>query len=215
MRVVFIDIDGVLNSTNSICANSMLYKALGNEFIKRSSNSTKDTKELWNIFNSISYSITDDGFGQHFDHNCIRNLETLKVIYPDLKFVISSSWRYAGLDSMKCMFNNRSKIISKDDIIDITYCMSHKSVDEMFEIIKLVCKEYKDDFNGIARGHEIEAWIRWWNVHNPNDLVDDYLILDDDSDMLKHQMSHFIHTNTKYGFVYENLKDAIEYFKQK
>lgn len=211
MRVIFLDIDGVLNSTNSICADHMLYRALCEKYIEKL-NPKMSNEDKWKLARNEYETITDDDYGQYFDHNCLRYLETLKILFPDIKFVISSSWRYAGVKSMKGMFSSRSNIISKDDILDITYCMSHPYVGEMFEYIKVISKEFADESNGLCRGMEIEAWIRWWNNKHPEDKVTDYLIFDDDSDMLKHQMNHFINTDTKTGFVYDDIKKAIEHF---
>ena len=48
---------------------------------------------------------------------------------------------------------------------------------------------------GELRGREIQEWI---NRHEGE--ISNYIILDDDSDMLRHQSPHFIQTNTDEGF---------------
>lgn len=52
------------------------------------------------------------------------------------------------------------------------------------------------------RGKEIQQFL------DDND-VDKYLILDDDSDMLKHQLPFFIHTNFDFGLQPEHVDEAI------
>lgn len=49
-----------------------------------------------------------------------------------------------------------------------------------------------------TRGDEIAKWLE----DNPE--YDDYIILDDDSDMLDSQMDRFIHCDSKVGLSYEN-----------
>jgi len=52
---------------------------------------------------------------------------------------------------------------------------------------------------GKIRGNEIDVWL---NEHP--EYHDDYIILDDDSDMLESQMDRFIHCDSKVGLSYEN-----------
>jgi hypothetical protein len=55
---------------------------------------------------------------------------------------------------------------------------------------------------GRYRGHEIDAWLQ----EHPD--VENYVILDDDSDILDHQMSHHVHTNGELGVTLEDIKAA-------
>lgn len=48
------------------------------------------------------------------------------------------------------------------------------------------------DVGGPTRGHEIQRWI---DEHKPTN----YVILDDDGDMLEHQRSHFVQTDPEHG----------------
>lgn len=48
---------------------------------------------------------------------------------------------------------------------------------------------------GFNRGDEIEHWLL-----NCKEKVDNYIIIDDDSDMLQKQMSQFIHVDGREGF---------------
>lgn len=78
-------------------------------------------------------------------------------------------------------------------------------------------KRYKDDCEKMAiacrtpiiwdvvRGVEIECWLM---AHEGT--VKNYVILDDDSDMLPHQMPHFVKTNGRYGITKKDVQKAKE-----
>jgi len=51
---------------------------------------------------------------------------------------------------------------------------------------------------GPSRGHEIAAWL----AQHPE--VDQYAIIDDESDMLTVQLPYFVHTNGCDGFTWKN-----------
>ena len=57
---------------------------------------------------------------------------------------------------------------------------------------------------GYARGEEIKQWLR---LH-PS--VTDYLILDDDADMLEEQQDRFVHTSTSDGFMFSHYRKALK-----
>ena len=50
---------------------------------------------------------------------------------------------------------------------------------------------------GTLRGHEIEHWLE------AHPEVDDYIILDDDRDMLENQMDRFIHCDNQTGLAWK------------
>lgn len=65
---------------------------------------------------------------------------------------------------------------------------------------------YNDyDISKFRRGLEIDCWLK---LHN----VNQYLILDDDSDMLDEQKSNFIKTDTMDGLSFENMLKIREFF---
>ncbi len=55
------------------------------------------------------------------------------------------------------------------------------------------------DGDGGKRGHEIEAWLRPYKVER-------YAIVDDNSDMLDHQLPYFVRTNFETGFTDEDAR---------
>lgn len=59
----------------------------------------------------------------------------------------------------------------------------------------------------IDRGEEIKDWL------NRHPEVTQYLILDDDADMLPEQKSSFIQTDMHNGILYEHMQAIREYFK--
>lgn len=61
---------------------------------------------------------------------------------------------------------------------------------------------------GATRGEEIDAWSGWEDYK-----LDNYLILDDDSDMLEKQKDDFIQTSRTEGLNEEVMNKAINHFK--
>ena len=91
MKVLFLDIDGVLNSTDNMIVR-------GN---------------LWNI-NKENKS--RDQFGHLFDERCIRWLQYI-IEKTGCKIVISSTWRCSGLKTMQLMWEMRDL---PGEVIDCT-----------------------------------------------------------------------------------------------
>jgi hypothetical protein len=103
--------------------------------------------------------------------------------------VVSSSWRRGTLEDTKQYLSTVSHYLPEpfpfvDKVIGITP--------------NIFAKQFY-----IHRGVEIWNWI------NEN-KVDKYVILDDDSDMLLEQASHFVHTKTVDGLTEQNVEEAIK-----
>ena len=159
MKVIFLDVDGVLNSKDDL----MIYR------------------EKNNIDHCILYAEVED-----------RPLKLLKEIVDktSAKIVVSSSWRIgcerSGKESIfgnKLFIKLESRLKDYDmDIYDITPSLGTRT----------------------QRGDEIREWLS----KNP---TDNFIILDDDSDMCEFlNTEHFIKTTYKHGLT-EELKDrAIE-----
>ena len=117
----------------------------------------------------------------------------------DAKLVISSSWqRYAGtknetreervknwLDGI-LMKNINGPI--KKFFEDYTYDMSGRFYGEF----------------GNCRGSDIKSWL----ARNPD--VDNYVIIDDEGDMLDEQLYHFVQTDWVFGIQDREVKLAID-----
>lgn len=102
------------------------------------------------------------------------------VSRTNAKIVISSTWRKIhSLDEIHDMFVARGWQHPRDTIIDRTPSSSHG-----------------------FRGEEIKSWL-------DNHEVQDYIILDDDSDMLPSQNNRFINTCGYVGLTYLEVRRAI------
>ena len=140
MKIIFLDIDGVLNHE---------------AFYKERHEKLKNGDKLNHPYSEI-------------DPKCVENLNSL-CNDTGAKIVISSTWRHSGLDYCKDVLEFHG---FNGEIIDIT----PHSRDSM-----------------CLRGNEILQWIR-----SNHDLVGDYynfteyVILDDDSDMLYWQKNNFL-----------------------
>ena len=142
-------------------------------------------RERNNITSCILYDEVED-----------RPLKLLKEIVEktNAKIVVSSSWRIGCCRSGKeSIFGDRLYIKLENrlkdygmDIYDITPSLN----------------------SGTQRGDEIREWIS----KNP---VDNFIILDDDSDMCEYlNTEHFIHTTYEHGLT-EELKDkAIDFLSK-
>jgi len=150
VKVLFLDIDGVLNSKQS----ARYYKRQGK----------RPYKNLCPIASS--------------------NLQFLMELIPDIKIVISSTWRISSsLGELRKLLNCVG--IPKESVIGVTP---------------------KGSDRGIERGHEIQGWL---DLHTD---VKNFVILDDDSDML-HLSDHLIQTETSHGLMYEDMLKIVNKFK--
>ncbi len=100
------------------------------------------------------------------------------------KIVISSSWRKYSFEETMKQFN-REEFILYDYIIDITKRLTLNGTNLT-----------------VPRGVEIMDWIE-------NHTVDNYVILDDDSDMLLWQKDNFVQTDTYKGINEQDVQKAI------
>lgn len=138
--------------------------------------------ELKSLDNSVKIS---DDFGQKFDTRCIYWLEWI-VKKTDCKFVVSSSWRIDGLGQMRAMWKARKL---PGEIMDIT---PSDLLPELLEQYGL----------NVSRGHEIQQWMIDHSFKS-------YCIVDDDSDMLEHQLPYFVQTNKMMGLNAETARQIV------
>lgn len=155
MNVVFLDIDGVLNSLDSTLA-------------------FREAESFWPKRRE-SLDPVSVGLLQHLCEE------------TDAKIVVSSTWR---------------KLFLEREFIDIFALYGW----ENFPIIGATTSE-QVVAGSWARGHEIQHWLN-------NNPWDNYLILDDDSDMLEEQSEHFIHVSNINGFRSQHYCKALRIFKQ-
>jgi hypothetical protein len=114
------------------------------------------------------YCQSRDEYGCIFHDHLVDNLKWV-IEQTGAKIVVSSSWRLSGEKSIMDMWNFRNL---PGEVIGITPNLSYG--------VKL--NTYT------PRGKEIQQWL------DEHPEVTNYVIFDDDSDMLEHQMKNFICT---------------------
>ena len=123
----------------------------------------------------------------------------------EAKIVLSSSWRHNTLENTKAYMKEKG-FLFVDDIIGVTIRAYHY-IDKSTKI-----------HLSIPRGVEIQQWIDT-NIHSENGKnwerkklgVDyQYVILDDDTDMLFTQRNNFIQTDSTVGLTLGKIHAAIQ-----
>lgn len=149
MKVIFLDIDGVMNNTPFIVKTQH-----GEGF---------------------------DAYMKKFEPGCIKNLNKILGAVPDVKIVVSSSWRmyYKTNSSLR-------RLLMENDI----------------DAGRLIGATPKRGIHPDVRGNEIRHWLR----ENP---VESFVILDDDSDMLE-LLPRLVQTDHKKGLTEEDADKAIQ-----
>lgn len=113
MKVIFLDFDGVLNP-------------LGNEDVRH---------KLWHLDNSIK---SKDKYGYFFDETCMMWLHYI-LLRTDAKMVVSSSWRWIGLEAIQLMWSSRNYPQNVHDITRLS------TFDKRSEDIDIYIKYHKVD----------------------------------------------------------------------
>lgn len=183
-KIIFLDVDGVLNCENYYKENI--------ERIKQSrKEANKKKKEDLTLF---------DIYGEDIDPVRLKMLNDT-IAETNAKIVVSSTWRYGAtweafnaiLDEEKC-FEIKDAIIGRTDR-----------------------STYEDH---ICRGNEIKKWLLdnkdKLNIPEGKFVYDytNYIILDDDSDMLLQQKDNFFQTHWKTGLTEEICNKIKEFFKE-
>lgn len=122
----------------------------------------------------------------------------------EAKLVISSSWqRYIGTKNM-----------SREERVD--YWLQGTLMKGFRGYIKKFFKDYTYDMSGrfygeygSDRGADIKSWL----VRHPE--VDNYVIIDDEGDMLDEQLFHFVQTDWVFGIQDREVKLAIDVLNNK
>lgn len=164
-KIIFLDIDGVLNHEQWFCWRYYNIKNGTNlkEFYIDNGSTSREAFLLSMI-----------------DERSVANLNyIIKETGADI--VLSSSWRS----------NNADDNIETNKILKI----------------KGLIKEFFDvtPYCGMRRGGEIEQWLK---QQNDIDVIN-YVILDDDTDMLDSQMDNFVNTDAFVGLTWHDAEKAI------
>lgn len=110
----------------------------------------------------------------------------------EAKVVISSTWRLGkSVDELREIFDEAG---FKGDIIGKTPRLN-----------------YKETGDSVERGAEIRYWMKETaNRTRHNGLFKDYVILDDDSDMLYNQRNHFVWVDPYAGLTRNTVYKAVQ-----
>ena len=134
-------------------------------------------------------------------HISLEHIKRIKKICDetDAKLVISSSWqRYAGT-------KNETRKERVENWLNGILMKGYRGV------IKKFFKDYTYDMSGRfygeygnVRGSDIKSWLK----RNPN--VNNYVIIDDEGDMLDEQLFNFVQTDWVFGIQDREVKLAID-----
>lgn len=164
MKIVFLDIDGVLNS-ELFASESMRQIEEGGTPPKKS-----------------------------IDPFCVGNLNTITE-RTGAKIVLSSSWRSA-YDSCEEANKEFEEFGMTGEIIDRTPRLDYVGVP-----------------SSVPRGCEIKAWIdmNTGRIGQHSFLFNDFVILDDDDDMLLEQYENFFRIEPYVGLTPHRAEDVIRF----
>lgn len=138
------------------------------------------------VLNVISQGYDEYGsiFHQHF-------MDNLKQVIDETgaKIVISSSWRKSGLKQMQDMWKHRNVAGEIIDVIPSLYLKKGGSIQFWNEKLEQHPTQKIHGYS-IPRGCEIDYWMK--NESSKFGEVENYVIIDDDNDMLLHQEKFFV-----------------------
>lgn len=179
MKLIFLDIDGVLNTSDDNC-----YRHLLRQHEAESKDIPYKSGEL--------ISKTHDKYGNLFDDRAVKWLQYV-VETTGAKIVISSTWRFSGLEEMQSMWSHREL---PGEVIGIT--PSYRHCETGFEE-----SPYED-----WRGQEIKLYLD--RLAQKGEPAECYVILDDDADMLPSQEPCFVKCDARLGITYVEVENIVK-----
>ena len=115
------------------------------------------------------------------------------------KIVVSSSWRHKTVQETIDTMIGRPKRCPRNS-------MFNWFIDNLYDVTPWFCD---DKYIGTGRGGEIQTWL------DAHPEVDNYVIIDDDGDMLNEQLFHFVETNFEDGITELETNWAIKILNRK
>ncbi|NJO48190.1 MAG: hypothetical protein HC840_00580 [Leptolyngbyaceae cyanobacterium RM2_2_4] len=168
MKVIFLDFDGVINSHQS-CT-----------FWHNKRDQSKWENEMYSSWQGTLFEY----LAHEFCPIALSNVEELFRRVPDLKIVVSSTWRLGNtVEDLQKILSGAPLVAAA--VIDTTPA-----------------------FRDGPRGNEIQDWLS----RHPE--VAEYAIIDDDSDMLESQQERFVHTSSLHGFQYGDMLHTLRILKE-
>jgi len=134
----------------------------------------------------------------------------MKIIFLDIDGVITSArvQSFQTLDKYAVNFINH---VCDQAPAEVVISSAWRSEDKSFfeQFFTHLHKDWRTTLLRLSnRGGEIQEWL---DRHK----VEDYLILDDESDMLGSQMGHFVKTDTYNGLLFGHMRKILEHFNIK
>jgi hypothetical protein len=165
-KIIFLDIDGVLNHEQWFWWR--YYNA-------------KNGNNLKDLYIEQGYSNRESFLLTMIDERSVANLNyIIKETGADI--VLSSTWRSNNPDNNK----ETNKVLNAKGLVK-----------EFFDVTP---------YCGMRRGIEIAQWL---NAQDDADIIN-YVIIDDDSDMLDNQKDNFVNTDAFVGLTWFDAEKAIE-----
>ncbi|MBQ2352370.1 MAG: hypothetical protein II394_09175, partial [Bacteroidales bacterium] len=144
---------------------------------------------------------SEDKYGQLFDPEAVANLRKI-IDATDARIVVSSSWRYMGLNVLQRMWYDRDL---PGRIVDITplHLLDDKLRDTDLNQV---------DVLSLCRGNE----IKWYfdEVLDANSGSCRFVIFDDLKEVLPELQDHFVRIDPIVGITEEDVEKAVEIMKK-
>ena len=140
----------------------------------------------------------EDGFGPVFDPEAVGHLGAILTAVPRTRVVITSSWKWEGMDKMRRLWMNRNL---PGALVGIT-------TDPVAALDEEALERINRGELPVGRGAEIRAWLE---AHGETGAP--YLILDDMPDFYPDQLPHFIETDPRVGITLEDAARAVRILK--
>lgn len=135
-----------------------------------------------------------DKYGAFFDPQAVEQLRRV-VDATQADIVIESSWKFLGLEVMKCMWKDRRL---SGRVIDVTPSAISDSVLLSADL------DITDPSSLHCKGAEIASWLADNNMQDAQ-----YVIIDDEYVILESQQPYFVMTNSYNGITEEIATRAI------
>lgn len=179
MKIIFLDIDGVLN-------HEEWYKS-------------GKPKEI--------YEATKDIKAYNFDPSSWAWIQML-IDETGAKIVLSSSWRCYDLQSTIEEYKNTAFKPIIDNLVGVTPgTMSRNRGEEIrrfFDIVNGNITQNLPTANEWLKQHPLET------LSATGEKIEQYVIFDDDTDMTREQMPHFVHVDCWTGVTEKDYKKALD-----
>lgn len=189
MKVIFLDIDGVLNHE---------------EWYKK--------PEVIAISKRPGFKGTEKEY--HFDPEAWKWVQKL-IDETDAKIVLSSSWRWYDLPATIEDFKGTAFQPILDNLVGVTPVLLSRcrgeEIRRFFDIVTGNITQNVPGFKDFLRDHPLET------ITTNHEQIDNYVIIDDASDVTKEQKKHLVQVDSWVGMQEDNYKKAkqiLEYGRQ-